>query len=266
MPIDSTSSRKVALIIVNGGYNSCAGNVPSNGDIAETNYLTTVGDRAIPNVIQPTIDKGYEVYWIISCFWGSTSNTLQVKTSTNPTHADIISWSTTDQGMFYTYLTNFAQTYMEGVAQEFRLILIGHSNGGYNVLKLAEGLADSVSFSYLKSNSYLVSQIYTLDPISVACSPSSISLSVTINIGNMPPACLRAPTTDEVDYTKIHNNFDLFENYYQTNYTSLHSGPITNANNAQVSLPGVQTSANNAHTRITSDESTWSDISSHAVP
>jgi len=260
-----TPSRKVAVVIVNGGYNSCAGSVPSSGEIAETNYLTTMGDQAITNVIQPLKDKDYEVYWIISCFWGSGSSSLQVKTSTNPQRADIVPWSSSSQGMFYTYLTTRVQTYMGGVMQEMRLILIGHSNGGYNVLKLAEGLADSTSIATLKADAdtTFVAQVHTLDPISVACSPTSIALG----FGSMPQECLQAPTTSEVDYAKITGTFNPLDNYYQTDYTTLHSGTITAANsNTLVSLTGTQNTSNNAHTRITSDSGTWSSIAAQAVP
>ncbi len=261
------SGRKVIIVVVNGGYNSCAGTVPTNGQIAEGNYLTTMGDLALEFVIDPLKIKypDHEMYWIVSCFWGNDSMTLQVKRSTNPTQATIENWYNNGQ-YFYDSLAVQIQSYMGGVIEDLKLVMIGHSNGGYNILKTAQIIGEGVMLENLRqnTNATVTARVFTFDPISVACSPTTIALG----FGTMPPACLRAPTATEINYTVIGDKFNEKHNYYQDDYATLHSGPISQGgfSNTDVDLPGVQNTSNNSHTRITSDATTWSSVGLLAVP
>jgi pimeloyl-ACP methyl ester carboxylesterase len=127
-----------------------------------------------------------------------------------------------------------------------RVGVIGHSYGGWTAMKLAP---------LLDPKAKLVAMV-TLDPISKTdCTPQGVVSAVLS--GASQPGCQRAPTDLSVaDLDKIKPQAP-WQNYYQTNFDLLHSGPIKQASNVVKSYSG---DGFEPHLGFISDQEVFSEI------
>jgi hypothetical protein len=132
------------------------------------------------------------------------------------------------------------------------VILIGHSHGGWMALKLATRLPAAID----------VRALVTLDPISpLHC---SVANAFSMLIGSPPPGCTQAPPDiDPAAQLEITKRVGVWQHYYQTQFSRLHSGPfstLAKERSVEVRPPGGGV-LDTAHSTITSDEAVWFEAS-----
>ncbi len=209
--------RQTRLITVMGGYNSC-------GDAARQASLSPFKMdmfKPFKKIFDQLRGSGVPSEYVISCFKDednlvySTSQSKGKEVSAN--------------------IEEFSSFMKESRGESDKLTMVGHSYGGWLMMKLAVDRAES----------WDVDSIFSIDPISRSeCTFSN------------PANCTSAPRDiSEDQYAQLAASVGNFQNFYQTRTFYLHSGPIKHASK--------NTKLNETHTSIDTAEEIWQNIDSH---
>ena len=198
-----TASRPPAkpVFVVHGGFFSCK--LPWSTPLGSQTYT-----HAKPMIDAAQSWSGSPVAFVVTCF-GSGHDTAWVQTDLNPTSTGVPAGTIPD-----LVADRVAQ-----VGEGAEVVLIGHSWGGWLAMSDALKLPESAHLRYLA----------TLDPISwQTCPPSTLITSV---LGGTPSGapeepCTTAPEDLAPDYAAIRERAAYWGQYYQDQFSYLHSTAI----------------------------------------
>lgn len=154
----------------------------------------------------------------------------------------------------------FAQTIDDVISTEIqsakntRVIMIGHSHGGWAVMNAAKSWTSKAELR----------DLITIDPISYKnCSLTDVIVEAAGTTRLISNECVQAPRDLAADSAAIKSHIkNDWHNHFQTKYYLIHSGPITGATtNREWSFPNDFF----AHTAILTDERVWENIKTTIV-
>ncbi len=150
-------------------------------------------------------------------------------------------------------LTEAVRGRMAAAEPGSKLVVIGHSYGGWAVIKAAAALAGEVDVAYLA----------TIDPVSTTGCPPAAYLDADEPFG----PCTVAPEDLEADFVKLHDAGVTWVQFYQDRYDFIQSTPIAEATrNVYLTYPNLSDFwAWQAHALMDGDPRVW-DVLVHDIP
>jgi hypothetical protein len=210
------NSPEVPYYVILGGNHSCRRALASMGH--ESPYETPMYQNFERNLLDNFKVNFYPIHYLVSCY--DKKRKIFYATSQDPT----------------TILPAAEQTIRDVILSETlpgqRIILVGHSYGGWLAMQLAADIAPQRP----------IVGLFTLDPISaLQCTPKLLD------------GCKQAPT-DIGPQTQqaIAQSVGVWENFYQTQTKLLHSSAIPAAS--------VNTLVQASHITIHSNAAIWSRV------
>lgn len=150
-------------------------------------------------------------------------------------------------------LTDAVRSRMAAAEPGSKLVVIGHSYGGWAVIKAAAALAGEMDVAYLA----------TIDPVSTSACPPAAYLEADEPFG----PCTVAPAELAADFVKLREAGVVWVQFYQDRYAFIRSTPIAEATqNLYLTYPNLSDFwAWQAHALMDGDPRVW-DVLVHDIP
>ena len=225
------------IIVVMGGYLSCK--LPLNTPYSLSMYpearkfITELSKRS----------NGLGARFVITCFHTSPSK-MRYVTSDNPS----LMYTTHPEDLNDIIMGQVDQT------ESHSLYLIGHSYGGWNVMKASATLPEQVR----------IKSLVTIDPISMEnCKPDVFASAYVRSTFSFNPSvgCTQAPEDLRPHFTAINKRSSRWQHFYQNDYGFLHSSAVSETrSNRKLEIKTHWLNSLKAHLDIDSDIRTWQPV------
>lgn len=218
----STSAPAATVFLISGGYVSCR---------------TGWSDPTAAPVFQAALPHLDQKAFVAVCFH-SDSTVMSFRSDL----ADAVGQGDVDA------LVEAVHARLSAAEPGSKLVVIGHSYGGWAAIKAAAALVHDVDIAYLA----------TIDPVSVVGCPPSAYLEADEPFG----PCTESPVDLAADFTTIRDAGVPWVQFYQDRYKFIRSTPIADATrNVFLTYPNLTDFwAWQAHALMDGDQRVWTEI------